>query len=94
MKESGKAVKPSAAAHGALFGHYIGRWGFHVTPGDNDGTIDVETTKLTGARDFLVVPVLHSFIMDNATVQECVLRFLRHGHFVSERQQHPLEKRP
>ena len=63
-----------------------------LLPGDNDGTISVETTKLAGARDFAVLPVLHSFIMDNAQVQEYVLRFLQHGYFVSEHQRHPLEQ--
>ena len=64
-----------------------------LLPGDNDGTISVDSTKLAGARDFVVVPVLHTFIMDNATVQQYVLRFLRHGHFVSEKQRRPLEKK-
>jgi pimeloyl-ACP methyl ester carboxylesterase len=63
-------------------------------PGDNDMTISVETTKLAGARDFLVLPIAHSFIMDNPKVQECVLRFLREGYFVSETERHPLEKQP
>lgn len=58
---------------------------------DNDGTISVETTKLPGARDFLRVPVLHSFMMDNPHVQQCALRFLKHGYFLSEQQRQPLE---
>jgi pimeloyl-ACP methyl ester carboxylesterase len=65
-----------------------------LLPGDNDGVISVETAKLAGARDFAVLPVLHSFVMDNDRVQEYVLRFLRHGHFVSEHERRPLEKSP
>ena len=65
-----------------------------LLPGDNDGTISVETAKLAGARDFAVLPILHSFIMDNGQVQEYVLRFLQHGHFVSEHERHPLERSP
>jgi len=61
-----------------------------LLPDDNDGTISVETTKLAGARDFAVLPILHSFIMDNPQVREYVLRFLQHGYFVSEDQRHPL----
>jgi pimeloyl-ACP methyl ester carboxylesterase len=60
--------------------------------GDNDITVSVEATKLAGAHDFIVLPVAHSFIMDNAKVQQCVLRFLQDGHFVSEAERHPLEK--
>ena len=62
--------------------------------GDNDGVINVDAAKLAGASDFAVVPVLHSFIMDNRQVQQYVLRFLRHGYFVSQRERHPLEKKP
>ncbi len=61
--------------------------------GDNDGTISVDTTKLAGAKDFLVVSTLHSFLMDDAQVQRYVLRFLRHGYFSSDRKPHPLEKK-
>lgn len=57
---------------------------------DNDGTITVASTKLAGARDLVVLPVLHSFIMDNELVQQYVLRFLQHGYFVCEHERHPL----
>jgi pimeloyl-ACP methyl ester carboxylesterase len=60
--------------------------------GDNDGTISVDITKLSGARDFIVVPVLHSFIMSDAQVQELTLRFLQHGYLKSEAERHPLDK--
>lgn len=63
-----------------------------LLPGDNDATISVETTKLAGARDFIVLPILHSFVMDDARVQEYTLRFLEHGYFVSEQQRQPVEK--
>ncbi len=60
--------------------------------GDNDGTISVETTKLAGAADFAVLPVLHTFIMNDTRVQEFTLKFLQYGYFVSEDQRHPLAK--
>jgi pimeloyl-ACP methyl ester carboxylesterase len=60
--------------------------------GDNDGVISVETAKLAGAADFVLVPSLHSFIMDNAKVQEYTLRFLQHGYFIAPDKRHPLEK--
>jgi pimeloyl-ACP methyl ester carboxylesterase len=52
---------------------------------DNDGVVGVETAKLDGARDFVVVPVLHSFLPDDARVQQYTLHFLQHGRFVSAR---------
>ena len=54
--------------------------------------LTVESTKLAGARDFLVVPALHTFFCDNAQVQQSVLEFLQHGYFVSDERRQPLEK--
>jgi pimeloyl-ACP methyl ester carboxylesterase len=63
-----------------------------ILKGDNDGVVSVATAKLPGAHDFARLPLLHSFIMDNAKVQEYVLRFLQRGYFISEDERHPLEK--
>lgn len=63
-----------------------------ILPGDNDGVISIETAKLAGADDFAVLPVIHSFIMDNAKVQEYVLQFLQHGYFISEQERHPIRE--
>lgn len=52
--------------------------------GDNDGLVTVDSTKLAGAADFLVVPVLHSSLVDEPRVMRCALRFLEHGYFVSD----------
>ncbi|MGA2062326.1 MAG: alpha/beta hydrolase [Thermoguttaceae bacterium] len=60
--------------------------------GDNDGTISVETAKLPGASDFIVLPVLHTFIMNDAKVQELTLQYLQKGYFISEAQRHRLDK--
>ena len=80
---------------GIIAGGKNGPKGYNpMLQGDNDGVIGVETAKLDGARDLVVVPVLHSFIMDDAKVQEYVLRFMQHGCFVSEKERHPLAKRP
>lgn len=62
--------------------------------GDNDGTISVETAKLAGASDFKVVPVMHSFMMDNADVQQYVFRFLDRGYFTTDKQRQRLERSP
>ncbi|MBN2218001.1 MAG: alpha/beta fold hydrolase [Pirellulales bacterium] len=61
-----------------------------ILSGDNDGVISVETAKLAGARDFVVTPTLHTFIMDKPQVQKYVLNFLRHGYFVAETERQPL----
>ncbi len=60
-------------------------------PDDNDGTLSVASTRLAGARDFVVLPVLHSFIISDKTVHEYTLRFLQEGYFVSADQRCPIE---
>jgi Alpha/beta hydrolase family len=58
--------------------------------GDNDSVVSVETTRLAGAADFAVLPVVHSVMMDDRTVQEYTLRFLKHGYFISAEARHPI----
>jgi len=53
-------------------------------PGDDDGTVGVEETKLPGAADFTVVPVRHTFLTADSRVQAMTESFFRHGYFASE----------
>jgi pimeloyl-ACP methyl ester carboxylesterase len=59
-----------------------------LLPGDNDSIISVETTRLAGAADFIVFPVIHPLLPDSSRVQESTLRFLQLGCFIAP------EKRP
>ncbi|MDG2385496.1 MAG: alpha/beta hydrolase [Pirellulaceae bacterium] len=58
--------------------------------GPDDLVVSVAETKLMGARDFLVVLAMHTFIMDQKPVREAVLMFLRNGYFVSEQKRRPI----
>lgn len=58
--------------------------------GDDDLVVTVEETRLPGAADFLVVPAMHTFIMDDPGVQDYTLRFLLHGYFVSRERRQPI----
>lgn len=58
---------------------------------DNDLVVSVESTRLSGARDFALLPITHTWMMDDPTVQEYTLRFLQHGHLVAADQRHPIE---
>ncbi len=49
---------------------------------DGDLVVSVDETRLEGAADFLEVPCLHSFLMDDPKVQDAVVHFLTHGRFV------------
>jgi hypothetical protein len=62
-----------------------------LIPGDDDGVITVESTRLPGARDFRRLSVLHSFFMNDEKVHEMTARFLAHGHFESDDSRQPIE---
>jgi hypothetical protein len=57
---------------------------------DNDLVVSVECTRLVGAADFAVLPVVHTLMMDDPKVQEYTLRFLQRGHFISEDRRQPI----
>lgn len=56
----------------------LGSW---FIPGADDGTVSVESAKLAGMRDFLLVRRSHTFIMLDDVVADATLHFLRHGRF-------------
>lgn len=58
--------------------------------GDNDLVVSVATTRLAGAADFAVLPVLHTLMMDDPQVQAYTLRFLQHGYFVNDHARQPI----
>ncbi|WP_232107344.1 alpha/beta fold hydrolase [Gimesia alba] len=49
--------------------------------GDNDGTVGVNSTRLPGAADYILLPVLHSFMMSDSETIVCTMRFLETGAF-------------
>lgn len=53
------------------------RW--HV--GENDGAVSVDSARLAGARDFIVVPHSHTGMLWRKAVVAQVLAFLRTGQF-------------
>ena len=61
-----------------------------LIPGDDDAVITVASTRLAGARDFRVLPVLHSVFMNDAKVQQYTMNFLNHGHFESDTERQPI----
>jgi pimeloyl-ACP methyl ester carboxylesterase len=60
--------------------------------GDDDGRITVETTRLAGASDFLVIPAVHEFIANDPRVFNYTLHFLTEGCFVAPDQRHAIPR--
>ncbi|HTU26762.1 MAG TPA: hypothetical protein VMF30_15245 [Pirellulales bacterium] len=60
--------------------------------GDNDLLVDVASTRLPGAADFVVVPVIHAAMMVHPLVQQYTLRFLETGAFISTEHRQPIHQ--
>ena len=52
-----------------------------VLPGESDGRVSVESTRLPGMSDFITVPISHPFIMQSDVTAGYGVEFLRHGRF-------------
>jgi len=52
-----------------------------LIPGDNDGLVSLEATRLPGANDFLTVYSMHNLLIHTPEVCEAAERFLAEGKF-------------
>ena len=55
-----------------------------IIPGVDDGKVSVQSAKLEGMRDFLVVATSHPFLMTDGDVIKQTIRFLSHGCFARD----------
>lgn len=51
------------------------------TPLGHDGKVTVESTKLDGMSDHIILPYSHTFLMGKKSVQKQILHFLKHSSF-------------
>lgn len=76
---------------GVIAGGRGGVKGFNpLLSGDNDSTVTVRSARLQGATDFMLQPVIHSFLMSDRRCVQAVMTFLEHGQFDLEREPQPI----
>lgn len=52
-----------------------------LIPGEDDGKVSIENTKLAGMHDHIEMSTTHPFMMKNDDVIAQVIYYLKHGHF-------------
>ncbi|PJZ64099.1 alpha/beta hydrolase [Leptospira wolffii] len=52
-----------------------------IIPGDDDGKVSIERSKLANTKEFMLVNRTHTFIMDGPEVQRATFRFIQSGKF-------------
>lgn len=55
-----------------------------MLPKPNDGKVSVDSTKVSGMSDFIVLPTTHTFMMRNDLVIQQTVHFLKQGVFDHE----------
>jgi triacylglycerol esterase/lipase EstA (alpha/beta hydrolase family) len=55
-----------------------------LLPGPDDGVVTVESVKIQGMNDFIILPQTHAFIMKSEITIAQVIYFLEHGVFLRE----------
>lgn len=90
-----KELEPKLATPACPFGIIAGGkkndYGYNIfLTGDDDGTVTVESTRLAGASDFVIIPSMHTALVFDETAHEYTLRFLQHGYFISAARRNPI----
>ena len=80
-----KSLGPVTFETGVIAGNVSINWiNSFMIPGPDDGKVSVESARLEGMRDFIVIPATHPFLMRNAQAIKQTIHFLRTGCFEHE----------
>jgi hypothetical protein len=60
-----------------------------LIPGKDDGKVSVESAKLQGMKDFLIVHRSHPFIMNDEKVLQQIVAFINNGIFNRDKHTEP-----
>jgi pimeloyl-ACP methyl ester carboxylesterase len=61
-----------------------------LIPGDDDGTVTVQSTRLEGAADFSTVKASHTQLLKNKQAIEMAIRFVNEGRLRADRPPQPV----
>ena len=61
-----------------------------LIPGDDDGTVTVDSTRLVGAADFSTVATTHTLMLGNSQAIDLAIRFLNEGRLCADRPRQPI----
>ena len=79
-----KQLGPVAFELGVIAGDRSINWiNSRLIKGRDDGKVSVESTKVPGMQDHLVIHATHPFIMQNDAAIRATIQFLRQGRFSS-----------
>lgn len=54
---------------------------YFLLPQGNDGKVTIDSTKLVGMKDHIVLPISHTLLVFSSTVIKQVIHFLKHRRF-------------
>lgn len=80
------SLPPPAYSVGVIAGTRGNALSDNWLPTPNDGVVSVESARLDGMADFMIVDVTHWDMRSDRLVAESVIEFLRHGRFGHERE--------
>lgn len=84
-EDNGRYPLPETVELGIIAGGRSAERGYAPwIDGDNDGTVSVASTRLSGSRDHILLPSIHAFIMNAEDSIANVLAFLEKGRFLED----------